>query len=200
MFFQLFQLTLSFSRFQNPSFVSLVCFYVFTWFLYLADVFVWALLTALDVFLIVASAVLTISSPPPQLELSDNNLSGALETLAEKCPNLTYLNLSGNKIKELNTLEALVSRFFFCSVKLQLMFTNTDMLLSSHSKTWRACRVWTCSTVRSRLWRTTERASSICSLRLPTWTASIRRTTRPQTPKPTTKVTHAAPLVFVLSL
>lgn len=43
------------------------------------------------------------------MELSDNSISGALETLAEKCPNLTYLNLSGNKIKELSTLEALVS-------------------------------------------------------------------------------------------
>ncbi|XP_051991697.1 acidic leucine-rich nuclear phosphoprotein 32 family member E [Xyrauchen texanus] len=42
-----------------------------------------------------------------KLELSDNNISGALEALAEKCPNLTYLNLSGNKIKELCTLEAL---------------------------------------------------------------------------------------------
>lgn len=43
-----------------------------------------------------------------QLELSDNNISGSLETLAEKCANLIYLNLSGNKIKELSTLEALV--------------------------------------------------------------------------------------------
>lgn len=42
------------------------------------------------------------------MELSDNNITGALETLAEKCANLTYLNLSGNKIKELSTLEALV--------------------------------------------------------------------------------------------
>ncbi|KAJ8398460.1 hypothetical protein AAFF_G00427150 [Aldrovandia affinis] len=42
-----------------------------------------------------------------KLELSDNNISGALETLSEKCPNLTYLNLSGNKIKELSTVEAL---------------------------------------------------------------------------------------------
>ncbi|XP_073678148.1 acidic leucine-rich nuclear phosphoprotein 32 family member E isoform X2 [Garra rufa] len=42
-----------------------------------------------------------------KLELSDNNISGSLETLAEKCANLTYLNLSGNKIKELSTLEAL---------------------------------------------------------------------------------------------
>ncbi|XP_023687729.1 acidic leucine-rich nuclear phosphoprotein 32 family member E isoform X1 [Paramormyrops kingsleyae] len=42
-----------------------------------------------------------------KLELSDNNISGGLETLSDKCPNLTYLNLSGNKIKELSTLEAL---------------------------------------------------------------------------------------------
>ncbi|XP_067111536.1 acidic leucine-rich nuclear phosphoprotein 32 family member E isoform X1 [Osmerus mordax] len=42
-----------------------------------------------------------------KLELSDNNISGALETLAEKCANLTYLNLSGNKIKELSNVEAL---------------------------------------------------------------------------------------------
>ncbi|KAM3596109.1 uncharacterized protein V6R79_008276 [Siganus canaliculatus] len=42
-----------------------------------------------------------------KLELSDNNLSGSLELLSEKCPNLTYLNLSGNKIKELSNVEAL---------------------------------------------------------------------------------------------
>ncbi|XP_051779614.1 acidic leucine-rich nuclear phosphoprotein 32 family member E [Erpetoichthys calabaricus] len=42
-----------------------------------------------------------------KLELSDNNISGGLETLAEKCPNLTELNLSGNKIKDLSTVEAL---------------------------------------------------------------------------------------------
>uniref|UniRef100_A0A4W4FWZ9 Acidic leucine-rich nuclear phosphoprotein 32 family member n=1 Tax=Electrophorus electricus TaxID=8005 RepID=A0A4W4FWZ9_ELEEL len=42
-----------------------------------------------------------------KLELSDNNISGSLEILSEKCPNLTYLNLSGNKIKDLSTVEAL---------------------------------------------------------------------------------------------
>ncbi|XP_012688325.1 acidic leucine-rich nuclear phosphoprotein 32 family member E [Clupea harengus] len=42
-----------------------------------------------------------------KLELSDNSISGGLETLSEKCANLTYLNLSGNKIKELSTVEAL---------------------------------------------------------------------------------------------
>ncbi|CAI9619152.1 unnamed protein product, partial [Staurois parvus] len=42
-----------------------------------------------------------------KLELSDNNISGGLEVLAEKCPNLTHLNLSGNKIKDLSTIEPL---------------------------------------------------------------------------------------------
>lgn len=44
-----------------------------------------------------------------KLELSDNSISGSLETLCEKCPGLTYLNLSGNKIKELSIIEALVN-------------------------------------------------------------------------------------------
>ncbi|XP_069722770.1 acidic leucine-rich nuclear phosphoprotein 32 family member A isoform X2 [Phaenicophaeus curvirostris] len=42
-----------------------------------------------------------------KLELSDNKISGGLEVLAEKCPNLTHLNLSGNKIKDLGTIEPL---------------------------------------------------------------------------------------------
>ncbi|MBN3288240.1 AN32E protein, partial [Polyodon spathula] len=44
-----------------------------------------------------------------QLELSDNSISGGLEALSEKCPNLTYLNLSGNKIQDLSTVKALHS-------------------------------------------------------------------------------------------
>uniref|UniRef100_U3FZC6 Acidic leucine-rich nuclear phosphoprotein 32 family member n=1 Tax=Micrurus fulvius TaxID=8637 RepID=U3FZC6_MICFL len=42
-----------------------------------------------------------------RLELSDNLISGGLEVLAERCPNLTYLNLSGNEIKDLSTVETL---------------------------------------------------------------------------------------------
>ncbi|MED6279251.1 Acidic leucine-rich nuclear phosphoprotein 32 member E [Characodon lateralis] len=42
-----------------------------------------------------------------KLEVSDNSISGGLDTLALKCPNLTYLNLSGNQIKELSSIEAL---------------------------------------------------------------------------------------------
>ncbi|XP_041094961.1 acidic leucine-rich nuclear phosphoprotein 32 family member E isoform X2 [Polyodon spathula] len=44
-----------------------------------------------------------------KLELSDNSISGGLEALSEKCPNLTYLNLSGNKIQDLSTVKALHS-------------------------------------------------------------------------------------------
>ncbi|XP_053552767.1 LOW QUALITY PROTEIN: acidic leucine-rich nuclear phosphoprotein 32 family member E-like, partial [Bombina bombina] len=44
-----------------------------------------------------------------KLELSDNNISGGLDMLAERCPSLTYLNLSGNKIKDLSTVEALIN-------------------------------------------------------------------------------------------
>ncbi|MGH0154274.1 UNVERIFIED_CONTAM: hypothetical protein FKN15_027281 [Acipenser sinensis] len=42
-----------------------------------------------------------------KLELSDNRISGALDVLAEKLPNLTHLNLSGNKLKDISTLEPL---------------------------------------------------------------------------------------------
>ncbi|XP_028813167.1 acidic leucine-rich nuclear phosphoprotein 32 family member A [Denticeps clupeoides] len=42
-----------------------------------------------------------------KLELSDNRISGGLEVLSERCPNLTHLNLSGNKIKDLSTIEPL---------------------------------------------------------------------------------------------
>ncbi|XP_075934543.1 acidic leucine-rich nuclear phosphoprotein 32 family member E-like isoform X2 [Anarhichas minor] len=42
-----------------------------------------------------------------KLEVSDNIISGGLDTLVEKCPDLTSLNLSGNKIKELSSIETL---------------------------------------------------------------------------------------------
>ncbi|XP_054037781.1 acidic leucine-rich nuclear phosphoprotein 32 family member B isoform X1 [Rissa tridactyla] len=56
--------------------------------------------------------LLSISNLPKlnklrKLELSDNRISGGLEVLAERTPNLTHLNLSGNKIKDINTLEPL---------------------------------------------------------------------------------------------
>nr|XP_044613120.1 LOW QUALITY PROTEIN: acidic leucine-rich nuclear phosphoprotein 32 family member B-like [Equus asinus] len=42
-----------------------------------------------------------------KLELSDNRIFGGLDMLAEKLPNLTHLNLSGNKLKDIGTLEPL---------------------------------------------------------------------------------------------
>ncbi|KPP58564.1 hypothetical protein Z043_123598, partial [Scleropages formosus] len=42
-----------------------------------------------------------------KLELSDNRISGSLDVLVEKLPNLTHLNLSGNKLKDISTLEPL---------------------------------------------------------------------------------------------
>ncbi|KAM7093613.1 acidic leucine-rich nuclear phosphoprotein 32 family member B [Molossus nigricans] len=42
-----------------------------------------------------------------KLELSDNRIYGSLDMLAEKLPNLTHLNLSGNKLKDISTLEPL---------------------------------------------------------------------------------------------
>lgn len=54
----------------------------------------------------------TFSVPNPsvwlQLELSENKISGGLEVLAERLVNLTHLNLSGNKFKDISTLEPLV--------------------------------------------------------------------------------------------
>jgi hypothetical protein len=41
-----------------------------------------------------------------KLELSDNRINGGLENLLS-CPNLTHLNLSGNKLKELDALAPL---------------------------------------------------------------------------------------------
>lgn len=43
-----------------------------------------------------------------QLELAENRISGGLDVLAEKLPNLIHLNLSGNKLNDIDTLEPLV--------------------------------------------------------------------------------------------
>ncbi|XP_028661702.1 acidic leucine-rich nuclear phosphoprotein 32 family member B isoform X2 [Erpetoichthys calabaricus] len=42
-----------------------------------------------------------------KLELSDNKISGGLDVLAENLPKLTHLNLSGNKLRDISTLEPL---------------------------------------------------------------------------------------------
>lgn len=69
--------------------------------------------------------LISISSPP-QLELSDNRISGGLDVLAEKLQNLTHLNLSGNKLKDISTLEPLVSK------PVSLARRNTDLSASQH--------------------------------------------------------------------
>lgn len=53
-----------------------------------------------------------------QLELSDNRISGGLNHLTG-CPNLTHLSLSGNKIKDFDVLDPLVS--IFCSLLIGLI-------------------------------------------------------------------------------
>ncbi|XP_035515189.1 acidic leucine-rich nuclear phosphoprotein 32 family member E-like, partial [Morone saxatilis] len=63
--------------------------------------------TELEILSMVNIGLTSLSKLPSlpklrKLEVSDNAISGGLDTLAEKCPNLTYLNLSGNKIKELS--------------------------------------------------------------------------------------------------
>ncbi|XP_033622141.1 acidic leucine-rich nuclear phosphoprotein 32 family member E-like [Fukomys damarensis] len=64
----------------------------------------------LEFLSMVNGALSSLAQPPSlnklqKLALSDNVIFGDLEVLAEKCPNLTFLNLSGNKIKDLSTIE-----------------------------------------------------------------------------------------------
>ncbi|XP_039974620.1 acidic leucine-rich nuclear phosphoprotein 32 family member E-like isoform X2 [Xiphias gladius] len=68
--------------------------------------------TELEILSMVNVGLASLSKLPSlpklrKLEVSDNAISGGMDKLAEKCPNLTYLNLSGNKIKELSTIKAL---------------------------------------------------------------------------------------------
>ncbi|XP_058502783.1 acidic leucine-rich nuclear phosphoprotein 32 family member E-like isoform X1 [Solea solea] len=70
--------------------------------------------TQLDVLSMVNVGLTSLSTLPPlpklrKLEVSDNTISGGFDTLADKCPNLSHLNLSGNKIKELSSVKPLQS-------------------------------------------------------------------------------------------
>jgi len=64
---------------------------------------------------------------PLQLELSDNRISGGLNFL-HGCPKLDYLNLSGNKIKDIETLEPLVSSCVSC---VSLSSVHQNLLLTT---------------------------------------------------------------------
>ncbi|XP_061699563.1 acidic leucine-rich nuclear phosphoprotein 32 family member E-like isoform X2 [Syngnathoides biaculeatus] len=68
--------------------------------------------SALEVLQMVNVGLRSLSKLPSlpklhKLELSDNAICGGLEALAQKCPNLTYLDISDNKIGDVAALEAL---------------------------------------------------------------------------------------------
>uniref|UniRef100_A0A8C7YGL4 Acidic leucine-rich nuclear phosphoprotein 32 family member n=1 Tax=Oryzias sinensis TaxID=183150 RepID=A0A8C7YGL4_9TELE len=68
--------------------------------------------TELEVLSMVNVGLSSLSKMPllprlQKLEVSENSIGGGLSTLVEKCPGLTHLNLSSNKLKELSSLEPL---------------------------------------------------------------------------------------------
>uniref|UniRef100_A0A3P9I0W9 Acidic leucine-rich nuclear phosphoprotein 32 family member n=1 Tax=Oryzias latipes TaxID=8090 RepID=A0A3P9I0W9_ORYLA len=76
--------------------------------------------TELEVLSMVNVGLSSLSKMPllpklQKLEVSENSIAGGLNTLVEKCPGLTHLNLSSNKLKELSSLEPLVSGAFLWS-------------------------------------------------------------------------------------
>ncbi|XP_034260436.1 acidic leucine-rich nuclear phosphoprotein 32 family member B-like isoform X4 [Pantherophis guttatus] len=85
--------------------------------------------------------LLSISNLPKlnklrKLELCDNRISGGLEVLVEKTPNLTQLNLSANKIREISTLEPLkklprlrILDLFICEVTKLLNYRESIFTL-----------------------------------------------------------------------
>ncbi|CAO2610716.1 Acidic leucine-rich nuclear phosphoprotein 32 family member B, partial [Lemmus lemmus] len=72
---------------------------------------------------LISVGLLSVSDLPKlsklkKLELSDNRIFGGLDRLAEELPSLTHLNLSGNKLKDISTLEPL--KKFDCLKSLDL--------------------------------------------------------------------------------
>lgn len=66
-----------------------------------------------------------------QLELSDNRISGGLNLL-DSSPKLTHLNLSGNKIKDLDTLQPLVSSYIYHRYWKYLFITKSNLLILNY--------------------------------------------------------------------
>jgi len=101
--------------------------------------------TALELLSMINVGLTTLKGFPnlpglKRLELSDNRLTGGLEHLAG-CPNITHLNLSGNKIKEADTLEPLKSLqklktldLFNCEVTSQEGYRDKVFELLPHLK------------------------------------------------------------------
>ena len=130
-------------------------------------------------------------STDPQLELSDNRISGGLEVLADKCPSLTHLNLSGNKIKDLSTIEPLVSDTWEHSGERErekpaecLVPQTLILLFSSDRKSWRRWKASICLTVKWRTWTSTETTCSSYYPNSRTWTDTTRTTRRRRTLTP----------------
>ncbi|KAG7218820.1 hypothetical protein INR49_019698 [Caranx melampygus] len=82
-----------------------------------------------------------------KLEVSDNTISGGLDSLAEKCPNLTHLNLSGNKIKELSSLQFLTWTWSSDSTWSDLVPTLTaccPLVLQQNLKNLKSLDLYSC--------------------------------------------------------
>uniref|UniRef100_A0A8C6QLF1 Acidic leucine-rich nuclear phosphoprotein 32 family member n=1 Tax=Nannospalax galili TaxID=1026970 RepID=A0A8C6QLF1_NANGA len=66
----------------------------------------------LEFLSLISVGLISVSNLPKvpkliKLELSDNRIFGGLDIQAEELPNLTHLNLSGNKLKDISTLDPL---------------------------------------------------------------------------------------------
>uniref|UniRef100_A0A8C6UGI8 Acidic leucine-rich nuclear phosphoprotein 32 family member n=1 Tax=Neogobius melanostomus TaxID=47308 RepID=A0A8C6UGI8_9GOBI len=77
--------------------------------------------SALEVLSLCNTGLKSLSKLPSlpklkRLELSDNVLTSGLEVLAEKCPALSYLNLSGNSFKDLSAFKGLFPPFYLVLV------------------------------------------------------------------------------------
>uniref|UniRef100_A0A8C5EVG1 Acidic leucine-rich nuclear phosphoprotein 32 family member n=1 Tax=Gouania willdenowi TaxID=441366 RepID=A0A8C5EVG1_GOUWI len=92
--------------------------------------------TQLELLSITSASLSSLSNLPPlptlrKMDLSDNSISGSLECLVEKCPVLSSLNLSGNKIKELSSLQPLQRLHSLRSLKL----LSCDITMMSEYRT-----------------------------------------------------------------
>ncbi|CAO2604038.1 Acidic leucine-rich nuclear phosphoprotein 32 family member B [Lemmus lemmus] len=77
----------------------------------------------LEFLSLISVGLLSVSDLPKlpklkKLELSDNRIFGDLDRLAEELPSLTHLNLSGNKLKDISTLEPLKKMDYLKSLDL----------------------------------------------------------------------------------
>lgn len=68
----------------------------------------------------------------------------------ENSPNLEYLNLCGNRIKDMDTLAPLVSvTLFFVLLMIMIVASKLTCLFVSYRKSWRSWKSWIYLTVKS---------------------------------------------------